>query len=249
MPVLRVGGWVLAVRGGTANAEGVLSVLKRVYERVGGEGFVEIIFYESREEMEAFLRREAARVGVVVDASFPIMHEAWTGTPRIHLVPRELEGLGRVGKAFLVHEAFHSVLHGSLEYYIVALPSGETTVDSWTAAYIAATSVKDLEVHLAMEKHGFGEELLAERGYWGQVLGGEWRCSSPEELSDVLRAATIWIVLGDEPPLSTCCGETVGDIVAFYKALARGPGRPWSRVGEAVAMVARTLSRLAAEPC
>lgn len=232
MPIVQIGGWILAIEGDTTSSSGIIAALRRVYERVGGEGFVELIIHESREAMETFLRQEADRMGVAVDASFPVVHEAWTGVPRIHIVPKELRQLGDVGKAFLVHEAFHSILHGSLEYYVVTLPSSDDA--GWLAAYIAATSIKDLEVHMYMKRYRFDEELLLEKDYWERTLGNEWRCSSPEELGDVLRAATIWIVLGEEPPLSRECPGKIKGLIKLYEELARLDKRPWSRLDEAI---------------
>ena len=232
MPIVRIDGWVLAIERDAANSRDIVATLRRVYERVGGEGFVELIIHESREAMETFLRQEAGRLGVAVDASFPVVHEAWTGVPRIHVVPQELRQLGDVGKAFLVHEAFHSILHGSLEYYVIALSSSDEA--GWLAAYIAATSIKDLEVHIHMKRHGFNEELFLEKDYWEKTLGNEWGCGSPEELGDVLRAATIWIVLGEKPPLSRECSEKIEPLIKLYGELARLDKRPWSRLDEAI---------------
>ena len=91
MPIVRMGGWVLAIEGDTNSSNDIIATLRRVYERVSGEGLVELIIHESREAMETFLRQEAERLGVVIDASFPVVHEAWTGVPRIHVVPRSLD--------------------------------------------------------------------------------------------------------------------------------------------------------------
>ncbi len=232
MPIVRIGGWVLAIEGDATSSSDIVAALRRVYERVGGDGFIELIIHGSREAMETFLRQEARRLGVVVDASFPVVHEAWTGVPRIHVVPRELRQLGNVGKAFLVHEAFHSILHGSLEYYVVTLPSKEEV--SWLAAYIAATSIKDLEVHMHMKRYGFREELLLEKNYWEKTLGNKWGCSSPEELGDVLRAATIWIVLGEKPPLSEECSGKIEPLIKLYEELTRLDKRPWNHLDRAI---------------
>ncbi len=232
MPIVRMGGWVLAIEGDTNSSNDIIATLRRVYERVSGEDLVELIIHESREAMETFLRQEAERLGVVIDASFPVVHEAWTGVPRIHVVPQELRQLGDVGKAFLVHEAFHSILHGSLEYYIVTLPGSDEA--SWLAAYIAATSIKDLEVHMHMKRYGFKEELLLEKNYWEKTLGNKWGCSSPEELGDVLRAATIWIVLGEKPPLSEECSGKIEPLIKLYEELTRLDKRPWNYLDRAI---------------
>lgn len=242
MPVVRIGGWVLAIEGDTTSSEDIVTTLRRVYERVGGEGFAELVLHGSREAMEAFLRREAERLGVVVDASFPVVHEAWTGVPRIHVVPQELRRLGDVGRAFLVHEAFHSILHGSLEYYVVTLPSSDEA--SWLAAYIAATSIKDLEVHIYMKRYGFDQELLLEKDYWEKTLGKKWRCNNLEALGDVLRAATIWIALGEEPPLSRGCSSKVGAVIKLYEELIHLDKRPWSCLDEAMAKIIDVVKAL-----
>ena len=240
MPIARIGGWVVAIEGDEVSSSDIVATLRRVYERVGGEGFVELIIHESRESMETLLRQEAGRLGVVVDASFPVVHEAWTGVPRIHVVPQELRQLGDIGKAFLVHEAFHSILHGSLEYYVVTLPSNEET--SWLAAYIAATSIKDLEVHMHMKRYGFDEELLLEKNYWEKTLGKKWRCSSPEELGDVLRAATILIALETNPPLEEQCSAKVGKIIELYKYFSTLESRPWKQLDKVIRVISEVIN-------
>ena len=244
MPVRRVGGWLLAVinRGCGAEEESrVVTVLRRVYERVGGGGYAELHLYPSRWEMEAALLEEARERGVRVDAVFPVMHEAWTGLPRIHVAPSELEGLGEAGEAFLVHEAFHSVLHGSLEYYMVSLPPASSD-EEWVAAYIAATSLKDLEVHMEMKKHGFRRELLAEKRYWETTLGERWLCETIEDVGDVLRAATIWLVLGMSPPLATTCRERVAPLINLFRNLIRQHTRPWSQLDKAIRITQKMLA-------
>ena len=242
MPIVRIGDWILAIEGDAANSSDIIAALRRVYEKVGGEGFVELIVHESRGAMETFLRQEAERLGVVVDASFPVVHEAWTGVPRIHVVPQELRQLGDVGKAFLVHEAFHSILHGSLEYYIVTLPGSDEA--SWLAAYIAATSIKDLEVHIHMKRHGFEKELLLEKNYWEKTLGNKWECRSPEELGDVLRAATIWIALRASPPLGEQCSARAGKVIELYRHLSTLESRPWKHLDKAIRVISEIINLL-----
>ncbi|RLG62648.1 hypothetical protein DRN84_01345 [Candidatus Geothermarchaeota archaeon] len=97
-----------------------------VYEKSGlYPDYLEIYLYESTRDMEARLYRDATEVGAYYSGDiYFAMHDAYYGWPRIHIC---LELLKRLSKDIwiggLLHEATHAILHGSIEYYLVSIPS------------------------------------------------------------------------------------------------------------------------------
>jgi len=219
--------------------EASLSVLERVY-RVEGPGYVELHLYPDRAVMESNLSRLALEAGVAVEAEYVLVHEAWAGVPRIH-VPQEALG-DDFFEAMLGHEAVHSVLHGGLEYYMVEPPGSDAA--GLLAAQLAATTVKDLEVHGWAAAHGLSWLLEGQMGYWSRILP-RLACRGPEELGDALRGSTAWLAAGEEPPLSPVCMERLTDALGLLQELLttwrRGGPRPWSRVAEAAVLIRRLL--------
>ena len=206
----------------------LLRVLARVYS-MGGPELVEARLYRSLETMETWLAGEEQRLGVVVAARFPVSHEAWTGVPRIHVAVDPLyTSLDRYADPLIGHEAIHALLHGSLEYYL-----SEPGLNP-LAFYIAATTLKDLEVHVEMRRRRLSDMLQGLKGYWLHEQPPPWSPPhSPEELLDTLKASTVWIALGEQPPLTPKAKRLLEPLLAELERLARemlaGAGRPWSK--------------------
>ena len=122
--------------------------------------FVEVYVYGTSYEKMVFLEAEARDMGVIVIGDFITVHEAWRGWPRIHVDYEKCHSLepGYV-KALLLHEAAHSVLHGSPLYYLVDID--QQLIDSLgfeyaaKTIYLASTVVKDLDVHRFLVEHGY----------------------------------------------------------------------------------------------
>lgn len=250
----RLGGTLVAVHVYGAGLEDFenwsLQVLQEVYQAADGEapGLAELHLYPDRATMEAVLALEARRAGVIVDASYLAMHEAWTGIPRIHASLELLRYSSIQARSLLGHEAVHSVLHGGLEYYVLELPTASRL--GAVAAQVAATAVKDLEVHEWSRRRGLSWLLAGQREYWSPVLP-KLACNSVEELGDALRASTAWLVEGMEPPLSPQCRR---HLEALWEALTRlleewrrGAERPWSRASTVAQLVLEALEELEAE--
>ncbi|ALL00861.1 hypothetical protein Pyrde_0811 [Pyrodictium delaneyi] len=227
----------------------MLNQLRIVYERAEPgkkPDYVELHLYQSPLQLAETLTGEALRVGAGVSALYPTAYEAWTGIPRIHVVPGELAGL-EYGAALLAHEAVHSILHPGPSYYLVELPRNLPAQQGLLVAHVAATAVKDLEVHVWMAQRGLQEELDALKRYWRYSQLVEPRCTLIDEAGDTLRAATVWIALGEDPPVEPPCRETLGRLLQLLDRLAReqraGGPRPWSRVS----WVAEALAELVME--
>ncbi len=233
---MRIGGTSLVViRHGIVDVEPLISVLAEVYSRVDGPDYVELHVYENRTFMENILVNEAVSLGVVVNAAYTVMHEAWRGYPRIHVVSKEFSPEKLEHKALLVHEAMHSILHGGLEYYLVSVPKTLLDLlgsDAFLVYHIAATIVKDLEVHMLMKQVGYEDLLL--------LLTKPSDCSSIEGVSDFLKAATALIVLGEVERLGVCA-KLFAKSISKLKELVKGSKRPWERLAEFASVFTRDL--------
>jgi hypothetical protein len=154
----------------------VTKILEECYERLEPRDLplVDLYLFATSRSLKSFLFRERSMAGVVstpIDESFYAMHDAWRGIPRIIVCferMNELPELVQVG--VLRHEAAHSVLHGSLEYYIFPIPqtlveasekfafSKNFTLD---LLYLISIAVKDFEVTRLLVKKGYLDDQVA----------------------------------------------------------------------------------------
>lgn len=185
----------------------VVEAVKRVYS-VRCPGYVEIIFHASREGLDAG--------GVSVEYEPGFYYEAYEDIPRIHVVADDAAILPKpVRRAMAVHEAVHSILHPSREYYLAP-------VDNIIVYHAAYTTVKDLEVHLWMARHGFKPELYELRSYWDNT---SLDCGLAEEIIDEARRITVYVALGEKP--EERCGAITRRLYERLKELASCEPRPW----------------------
>jgi hypothetical protein len=114
------------------------------------------------------------RVGVTssdFDDAFIATHDAWTGIPRISISPDRRKALARpVWEGALRREAGHSILHGSLEYYVFPMPKPlldaahkfHTLTSHLTdILYLLSVAVKDMEVTKLLVSNGYVEDQAA----------------------------------------------------------------------------------------
>lgn len=140
-------------------ASGIIEVLDECYQRLNPSELplVDLYIFKSSLAMNAFLLRERSMVGVVsspLHESFFATHDAWRGIPRIMVCLERMNNLPSLIQAgVLRHEAGHSVLHGSAEYYNFPIPqpiaeaSDRFTLPnnfSFDLLYLISTAVKDL---------------------------------------------------------------------------------------------------------
>ncbi len=157
----------------------IIEILDECYRRLDPLELqlVDLYLFKSSRALNAFLSRERSMVGVVsapFDESFFATHDAWRGTSRIMVCLERMDDLPelvRVG--ILRHEAGHSVLHGSLEYYIFSTPQplaealdkfAFTKNFSFDLLYLISTAVKDFEVtRLLLDKAYFDDQVAYSR--------------------------------------------------------------------------------------
>jgi hypothetical protein len=157
------------------------------------------------------IRQEAEALGIVYpsDEAYIAMHEAWTGIPKINVCVEDLDKLPRiVFEAALRHEAAHSTLHGSPEYYAITLPS--RLIEEFkrrtfrnheilNLAYIEASALKDFETTSLLLRLNFIEDQIAFILYNLKIEDEE---------------KALWKIVSKDPKLSTIY------IVHLLKAIA-----------------------------
>jgi len=117
--------------------------------------------------MRALLKEDKLRLGITTsgDEEFICSHDAWRGYPRVICCLEKLAKLNKLARLGAIrHEAAHSALHGSLEYYIFRIPDDcrhtaaikgldSTVLDQ--ALYYVSVAVKDFEVTKFLVQHDF----------------------------------------------------------------------------------------------
>jgi len=154
----------------------IVRLMEECYYRLSPHvvSLVDLYVFESSSLAKAFLLMERKKFGVETssfDDLFFAMHDAWRGTPRIILCLdriRELPELVRIGA--IRHEVGHTVLHGSIEYYVLPLPktllelmklfnlSRKYVLD---LLYLVSVAVKDYEVTRLLYQRGYIEDQVA----------------------------------------------------------------------------------------
>jgi hypothetical protein len=157
----------------------ILNVVKECYEKISHSvEFLEILLFETASFMKSFYSQERKNAKVITEDfedSFIAMHEAWKGIPRIAVC---LESMAKMPKIVQIgalrHEVGHSILHGSIEYYI--FPATKKLLDLsrkfnlskeylFNLIYLISIAVKDFEVTKLLLKNGYIEDQIAYSQY------------------------------------------------------------------------------------
>jgi hypothetical protein len=157
-------------------AHDILGFLEECYGRLRPVGLdlVEIVLFENDRLWHSHIAAERRRAGVTssdFDDAFIATHEAWTGIPRISISLDRRKALAQpVWEGALRHEAGHSILHGSLEYYVFPMPKAlldvahefHTLTSHLTdILYLLTVAVKDMEVTKLLVSNGYVEDQAA----------------------------------------------------------------------------------------
>lgn len=153
----------------------ILSIMQECYGRLmpHNVSLVELYLFERASSIEAFLKIEGDELGVTItpfSESFFAMHDAWRGIPRITICLEKVRTLPKPVKIGGVrHEVAHTVLHGSLEYYVIPTPpvlleiADQFNLSSEYAKnilYLASVAVKDYEVTRLLYNRGYVEDQV-----------------------------------------------------------------------------------------
>lgn len=130
---------------------------------------VDVHIVDTEANVQTLLKEEKLRMGVTTsgDEEYICYHDAWRGYPRIICCLERLAALSKQAKlGALRHEAAHSALHGSLEYYIFKIPEEcrhTIAVKGLDASvleqvlYFVSVAVKDFEATRFLVQRGFIE--------------------------------------------------------------------------------------------
>jgi len=184
--------------------EYILRVIIESYGRLAPHevALVDLYVFERSSSLDAFTAKEYEEVGVAsapFDESFFAMHDAWRGTSRIILC---LERMAKLPKLVQVggirHEVGHSVLHGSLHYYILSLPPAlldlavNFDISSQYATnllYLISIAVKDYEVSRLLYDRGYVEDQIAYAKHLLTITESDilsWEISRGKPLAEIL---------------------------------------------------------------
>lgn len=196
-------------------------ILKECYRRLEPHELplVDLYLFKSSHAMNAFLSGERSMVGVIsspFDESFFATHDAWRGTPRITVCFERMDDLPElVQTGILRHEAGHSVLHGSIEYYIFSIPQSLDKASerfaiprnfSFDLLYLTSIAVKDFEI----------TKLLLDKGYFeDQVAYSRFLLSTSRE------DETAWEIANGNPARMALC--LIGRLKELACAIALPP--------------------------
>ncbi|HIE18049.1 MAG TPA: hypothetical protein EYP71_07650 [Dehalococcoidia bacterium] len=145
------------------------STFRDCYRRFGHRApyKVEVLIVDRQSAMRVLLREEKVRRGITTsgDEEFICSHDAWRGYPRVICCLERLNELSKLARVGAVrHEAAHSALHGSLEYYIFSITEEyrHTAVIKGLdlsvlnqALYFVSVAVKDFEATRFLVQHNF----------------------------------------------------------------------------------------------
>ncbi|MBN2462795.1 MAG: hypothetical protein JXB43_04260 [Dehalococcoidia bacterium] len=145
------------------------NIFRDCYRRFGSRVpyKVEIHVVDREGNMRALLKEDKLRLGIATsgDEEFICSHDAWRGYPRVICCVEKLAKLNRLARPGAIrHEAAHSAIHGSLEYYIFRIPDDcrhtatikaldSTVLDQ--ALYYVSVAVKDFEATKFLIQHDF----------------------------------------------------------------------------------------------
>ncbi|MEM3627306.1 MAG: hypothetical protein QXZ25_04700 [Candidatus Bathyarchaeia archaeon] len=154
----------------------IVNVMQECYSKLMPHevSLVDLYLFERASSVEAFFAKERSELGVVTESFnglFFAMHDAWRGTPRITIC---LEKLGKLPELVKLggihHEVGHTVLHGSLQYYLLPFPPSLLEMAnrfnfppeySRNLLYLVSIAVKDYEVTRLLYQRGYVEDQVA----------------------------------------------------------------------------------------
>jgi hypothetical protein len=163
---------------------------------------VDLYLFERSSSVEAFFAKEYRKVGVAsapFDELFFAMHDAWRGIPRITLCLEKMKKLPRLVKiGGIRHEVGHSILHGSLRYYLLSFPPALLKiVDRLNLSfeymtnllYLVSIAVKDYEVTRLLHQRDYVEDQVAYAKHLLRVSEDDilsWKISRDNPLAEAL---------------------------------------------------------------
>lgn len=159
----------------------IKSIMNEFYQRIKFHELqiVDLIIFENSSSMQAYSKLQQDSIGIYstgFETEFIASHEAWTGIPKILVCYERLKKFEPVmKKAILRHEAAHSILHGSIEYYVFQTPGTlckaaqsfhlprEFVIE---ILYLISIAVKDYEVTKLLTDNNYVDDQIAYSSYF-----------------------------------------------------------------------------------
>ena len=128
---------------------------------------VQVCLLDTVKRLRQFLAAEQAQLSIAspLGEEFLALHDAWHGVPRITICFGRLAGMPHlVGLGAIRQQVAHSILHGSMKYYVFKLSrdlveKGQerrlAPVALQQLLYYVALAVKDYEVVRLLVTHGY----------------------------------------------------------------------------------------------
>ncbi len=179
----------------------IVTIIEECYRRIINHDvkLLDLQLFDCSSIMRSYYSEESKNVGVVTEdfgELFFATHDAWRGIPRISVCLESMEKLPKlIRNGALRHEVGHSILHGSLEYYIFPIPlpllefsrKFEVTKEYATnLTYLISIAVKDYEVTKLLLKWGYIEDQLNYSKYLLKTSKDDldaWRLSDEKPLA------------------------------------------------------------------
>lgn len=220
----------------------ILSILEEAYTLFDEvSDLVEVYIYEDSNRLLQSLYRAAIELGVTAIGAYPVSHDAWFGWPRIHIDYSMCRGLDmEVLKALLVHEATHTVLHGNIQSYTVALARVPQEFRKPEIIYLASVAVKDAEVFTYLARKSLIRYIEAYQRFVESEIRGV-RCRSIEEILELAKLLTPCTAIKcNENVVSEGCKEIGREVIdALRKAVSEG-----RELSERIVILLQQLSKV-----
>jgi hypothetical protein len=197
----------------------IVNVMQECYSQLMPHevSLVDLYLFERSSSAEAFFAKERNEVGVVTapfDELFFATHDAWRGVPRITLCLEKMKKLPELVKVGGIrHEVGHTILHGSLQYYLLPFPPSLLKIaDRFKLSseymrntfYLVSIAVKDYEVTRLLYQRGYVKDQAAYVKFLLKVSEDEifsWKISRGKPLSEALCLISCLKVIGCAAPL------------------------------------------------
>ncbi len=120
---------IIVTKIGNINEEDVkniISIMQECYERIKNLEIVDLYIFEKGIDMQYFkMKDRIERISSIsLEEEFFATHDAYYGIPRIMIAIDKLNKLPKeVWIGGIEHEVAHSILHGSIEYYVFSIPN------------------------------------------------------------------------------------------------------------------------------
>jgi hypothetical protein len=157
-----------------------VNIIKECYDRLSSHEMpiIDLLVFEHSSALDAFLLREYKKLNIAssrFDEQFFAMHDAWYGIPRIFICLERMHKLPKpVQEGGLRHEVAHTILHGSIEYYIIPMPLALVRIMEQfglpkdymnNILYLISIAVKDYEVARLLINGGYVNDQLEYANY------------------------------------------------------------------------------------